>query len=56
MISLHAIHILDIDENVVYNPNKRRIFTQKRVINMIQEFSVENYRSIKTKQTISFPC
>ena len=54
MNSLHTMHILDIGGNIVYNPNKRRIFTQKRVINMIQEFSVENYRSIKTKQTISF--
>lgn len=54
MNSLHTMHILDIDGNVVYNPNKRRTTTQKRNINMIQEFSVENYRSIKTKQTLSF--
>ena len=54
MNSLHTMHILDIDGNVVYNPSKRRETTPKRNINMIQEFSVENYRSIKTKQTISF--
>lgn len=46
--------ILDIGNKVVYNPNKRRKTTQKRDMNMIQEFSLENFRSIKTKQTISF--
>lgn len=50
----NRIIYLDICIFPDYNHNIRIRITFKRYKNMIQEFSVENFRSIKTKQTLSF--
>ena len=45
---------LDILNNRVYITDKRIVCTYIKDKNMIQEFTVENFRSIKAKQTLSF--